>query len=181
MVLELIAGIVVTLTALALVLEPLLRPGGNIRSATPDDVEFEDVEESESPKVQALLALREIEFDRATGKLSDDDYAQLKARYAAAAVAAMKEEDQAATRAPAPSAAGSEDPAEAMVKRFKLRGGDQARCPTCGPRPEPGAVFCSTCGRSLLQPGAPARCYHCGTALPDGAKFCAACGGKIAA
>jgi hypothetical protein len=29
----------------------------------------------------AIDALREIEFDRATGKLSDDDYAALKTEY----------------------------------------------------------------------------------------------------
>lgn len=35
-------------------------------------------------------ALREIEFDRATGKLSDDDYVHLKAAYTERALAAMQ-------------------------------------------------------------------------------------------
>ena len=183
MLLELIAGIVVTLTALALVLEPLWRGAG---AGTPaaDDVEFVDIEDSESPKIRALLALREIEFDRATGKLSDEDYAELKAKYAAQAVEAIKREDREQVAAPRPAAVSStpgDDQAEAMVKRFKQRRGEAGTCPVCGPRPEPGAVFCSTCGRSLLKPGAAARCYRCGTELPEGAKFCATCGGRIAA
>ena len=37
-----------------------------------------------------MAALREIEFDRATGKLSDADYAELKARYTEQAIAAMR-------------------------------------------------------------------------------------------
>jgi hypothetical protein len=42
------------------------------------------------PKNDAIDALREIEFDRATGKLSDSDYDSLKASYTAQAIAAMR-------------------------------------------------------------------------------------------
>lgn len=38
----------------------------------------------------AVEALRELEFDRQTGKLSDADYDALKARYTAQAVTAMR-------------------------------------------------------------------------------------------
>lgn len=172
---EIVAGVAVILTALALVLEPLLNPRMAIPAPPVDDTDLPDIEESESPKVRALLALREIEFDKATGKLSDEDYATLKARYAAQALEAIKAEDAPATR-PA-----SDDPAEAMVRRVKQRKVEgAAACPVCGPRSEPGAVFCSSCGRSLARPGK-ARCHHCGGELPQGAKFCNACGGKIAA
>ena len=40
----------------------------------------------------AIDALREIEFDRATGKLSDSDYDSLKATYTQRAVGAMRAE-----------------------------------------------------------------------------------------
>src|SRR4051812_50019664 len=39
---------------------------------------------------EAVVALREIEFDRATGKLSDSDYGELKTRYTEHALAAMR-------------------------------------------------------------------------------------------
>ena len=39
---------------------------------------------------QAIDALRELEFDRETGKISDSDYEPLKARYTSQAVAAMR-------------------------------------------------------------------------------------------
>ena len=38
----------------------------------------------------AIDALREIEFDRATGKLSDDDYASLKTEYTRTALVEMR-------------------------------------------------------------------------------------------
>src|SRR3954470_19956652 len=41
----------------------------------------------ESPAVDAL---RDLEFDRATGKVSDDDYESLKARYTTQALTAMR-------------------------------------------------------------------------------------------
>jgi hypothetical protein len=49
----------------------------------------------------AIDALREIEFDRETGKLSDSDYAALKGEYTQRAVAFMR-----ATEAPVCSVCG---------------------------------------------------------------------------
>lgn len=71
----------------------------------------------------AVDALREIEFDHATGKLSERDYAELKSSYTERAVAAMR--------------AGESDRAHQIV------------CDSCGPRPESDALFCSDCGRAL--------------------------------
>ena len=57
-----------------LVLQPLVAPG---RPAAPV---YEPLDPEETPKGVALAALKEIEFDRETGKLSDEDYAFLKAQ-----------------------------------------------------------------------------------------------------
>ncbi len=42
----------------------------------------------------------------------------------------------------------SDDEIEAAVRTYRARLGPRA-CPTCGPRPESDAQFCSTCGRRL--------------------------------
>ena len=149
--LELIAGVIVALVALALVLEPLLAkeppPSSPSASVEPD---FTSIEESESPKIRALLALKEIEFDRATGKLSDEDYAGLKAKYSAEAVEEIRKEEVAGTADPslrsgaAGAAAEAVDAAEHAVQLAKHAA--PVVCPACGPRPEPAAVFCSRCG-----------------------------------
>ena len=71
------------LAVLWLVLQPIVAP-------TPDVAPvFDPPEVEETARGRALLALKEIEFDRATAKLSDEDYAMLKTRYEAAAVATL--------------------------------------------------------------------------------------------
>ncbi len=174
---EMIAGLLVALAALALVLEPLAlaRAPGSAPASGADDLDLEDPTESDSPKVRALLALREVEFDRATGKLAEDDYIRLKAKYESDAIAAIRAEEQAAKEEARPAA----DRAEEVIRRAKQQG--RRACPTCGPRPEPNAVYCSACGRSLVATAAVPRCPVCGAALAEGAKFCAECGGAIAA
>ncbi|UCD24115.1 MAG: zinc ribbon domain-containing protein [Gemmatimonadota bacterium] len=174
---ELVAGIVVAVAALALVLEPLVRGGVDQGvAASPDEgIDFADIQESESPKIQALLALKEIEFDRATGKLSDEDYGALKKRYADAALAAIKAEE----------AAGAEvgdavdDPAEAAIRKARANSG--MSCPTCGPRPATDSTFCSNCGKQLVAPGGTDSCASCGERIPPGGKFCASCGTSVGA
>lgn len=148
--LELLAGAAVTIAALALVLEPLARGASRrpVARDEDDDLDLTPIEESESPKVQALLALKEIEFDRATGKLSDEDYGRLKATYSQKALEAIDTEAQRerADQVRAAVVATADDPAEALIReaRSQLR-----LCPQCGPRPEADAAFCSECGRRL--------------------------------
>jgi hypothetical protein len=91
--------------------------------------------EVESPKLKALVALREIEFDRATGKLTEEDYFRLKAKYEREALAAIEAEEAGA--------------AAVHLEVAGLQRG--AECPACGPRPEAAPVFCSSCGRLLAR------------------------------
>ena len=44
------------------------------------------------------------------------------------------------------SGASTEDIAEAEIRRARAQ---LKVCPVCGPRPEPGARYCSRCGRAL--------------------------------
>jgi rRNA maturation endonuclease Nob1 len=173
MLFEAIAAALVALATLAVIVGPLTRPGV---SAPPGADEPEEVDET--PKGIALAALREIEFDRATGKLSDEDYADLKAKYTAEALAVLRAEgstDHPPT--PSPVAATAGDTVEAMVAdRVRRLKGSGVRCPACGPRPESDALFCSSCGRSLSSGG----CAGCGAPLVPGSHFCDNCGSAVA-
>jgi Double zinc ribbon len=167
---EAVAAALVGLVALWLVLRPLLGP------PAPPDLVDEPIEQDETAKGVALLALKEIEFDRETGKLSDADYGYLKDKYTVEALAALRAED----------GAGAPDDVEALIAHRvrTLRSATPMAppgappCPTCGPRPEPDAVFCSTCGGRLP---APAACARCGTALSSDSRFCEHCGSRVAA
>ena len=105
----LIIGTLLAIGALCYVLWPLLVPSLASATATAPRPATPDY---------AVDALRELEFDRATGKISDSDYVSLKARYTNKALTIM-------------------------------RAADRPVCDKCGPRPEPDAVFCSSCGAPL--------------------------------
>ena len=78
------------LAALSFVLYPLLASNPGPLA----DVDAEVPPPSVNPaRGDAIDALREIEFDRATGKLSDSDYVALKATYTQRAVSAMRAGD----------------------------------------------------------------------------------------
>jgi len=167
-ILELVAGLGLAAAAVFFVLRPILSPPLP-SAAAPIDSEAEDPEDDLSPRTVALRALKEIEFDRATGKLSDADYDALKAEYTAEALVALRADS---TAAPADTRAIS---GPRTVAPLAARGA----CPTHGVRPEADARFCSACGRRLST--ATGFCAKCGTALEPGARFCAACGRRVAA
>ena len=116
---------------------------------------------------RAVAALREIEFDRETGKLSESDYHALRTAYTADALAAMRAQD-------ASHVSVAEDEIEAAILQYRSR---RLTCASCGPRREPEAIYCSTCGCYLA-----GTCGRCGaTVTGTGARFCAACGHDLAA
>jgi hypothetical protein len=162
---EAVLAVLVGILALWLVLQPLLRPR-SIKNPVYEPLDLED-----TPKGIALAALKEIEFDRETGKLSDADYDFLKTKYTAAAVEALRAEE-----------GGTDDLEDLIAARVRLLRtpvGDRLRaCSTCGPRPEADAVFCSSCGRTL---SAKLPCARCGATLLPGSRFCEACGRTVAA
>jgi len=163
--LELIVGILLATGATYFVLRPILRPSPADDLSTSTD-EGDDPDDDLSPQAVALRALKEIEFDRATGKLSDADYDELHAKYQAEALAAFRAEPGAGSGEPhLKPAPGSQLPAP--------------RCPVDGPRPEVDAVFCSACGRRLGT--APGYCARCGSALASDARYCNSCGSRVAA
>jgi Double zinc ribbon len=183
---EALVAVLVGALVLWLVLQPLIRPAAlRVRAIEPLDPE-------ETPRGIALTALKEIEFDRETGKLSDADYQFLKAKYTTAALEAMRQDAE----APTPGRASHDVEAMIAAKVRALRSASAApssdasvtspstntaatpACSSCGPRPEPNAAFCSSCGRRLP---VRASCDRCGTVLLPGSRYCESCGRQVAA
>jgi hypothetical protein len=163
--LALAIGTLLVVAALAYVLHPLVFAPAGASVRTPAQA----APIRDGGDEDAIVALREIEFDRATGKLSDADYADLKTRYTRRALATMRAVD--ATASVAPEVA---DAAEAAVLAFRTR---IRSCARCGPRPEPDAIYCSNCGAYLDE-----KCAGCGRVVVEaGAAFCAGCGRQLAA
>lgn len=188
-------GTALALAALSVVLMPLLGGGERDDGASAPGARRRDAntapDHAEIPADSAVVALREIEFDRETGKLSDSDYADLKARYTqlaldemrAAAATRSAEHSAADARSPAvPITEGAArsalvegtdlDPVEAAIQRARDA---QRICEECGPRIEPDAEYCSDCGRYLA-----GSCGECGAPVEvAGSQFCTNCGERL--
>ena len=168
--LEAVAAGVIGLALLWLVAQPMLFPAAlDIEPIEPPDPE-------ETPRGQALLALKEIEFDRATGKLSDTDFATLHDKYSAAAIAVLE---------PAGGAAG-DDAVEALIaaRAAGMKPGSAGsgkvpgpRCLAHGTARDSSARFCPECGSGLLS--TTGSCVGCGAAVPGDALFCPGCGVRV--
>lgn len=127
-------GWLMAAAALAFVGWPLFRARG--AGAAP---ELDAVSPLERQKLEAYGALKEVEFDRRMGKLSDDDYSALTQRYRQQALTAIAALEQAKR---GDSARRGRAPARL------------AYCPSCGEKLAPRANFCSKCGQSLRETAA---------------------------
>ena len=163
---ELTLAVLLATGAVYFVLRPIFRitPSGS----EGDEGEGQDSDEDQSPRAVALRALKEIEFDRATGKLSDADYDALKKQYTGMALDALRE---AGPSHAFPHPASPIPPPTSPIPH--------SACPIHGPSSEIGARFCAECGRRLS--AAHGFCARCGAALESGAQFCNACGARVAA
>jgi predicted nucleic acid-binding Zn ribbon protein len=108
-----------------------------------------------------LTALRDLDFDYKTGKVSEEDYQPLRARLlveAAKSIETTKRDDE---------------QLEAMIQARRKTA--HQGCEHCGTAITEGQKFCSRCGSSIgAQP-----CPSCGKKLQKGDVFCSSCGTKI--
>lgn len=97
----------------------------------------------------ALAALRQLEFDRETGKLPEEEYRRLRGQHAREAVRARDEAEasgrEGGGRDPESAAGGKSWPGEPGPP-------DREPCQECGARPPSEARFCAGCGTELPRP-----------------------------
>jgi len=129
------------------VLQPML--AGRSAPTGRDDEEMTD---AEARRRVTLLALRDVEYDRETGKLDDIDYRALRKELSVEALDAIRAEKQERTVRSAGASGGTivlslED--EVRRVRQGLRSG--RTCAGCGHLNRAASRFCSGCGRPLAQ------------------------------
>jgi hypothetical protein len=118
----------------ALILEPLVT--GRAAPMVRSDDERTDAEAERRVK---LLALRDVEYDYAMGKLDERDYRALRRELSAEALAALdRSDDDAATLR-----------IEEEIARVRAGLKNGATCSSCGYVNRAGSRFCSTCGGAL--------------------------------
>ena len=157
-----VAGFLLALTAVLLVLEPVLRAaaGKPVEMAVPLFVDSDDDDDPlQRRRDRALAALREIEFDRATGKLSDEDFQRMHAAYEVEALDALRAVDVAAEQRSVPAAQvalasgglSDEDAIERLIAEARASARDKKRrfCAECGTALEGSGRFCVECGTAV--------------------------------
>jgi hypothetical protein len=159
-----IAAFALLLAVVAMAARPLLVPAVDGPKVDEDDSELAQ------RKARLLDAIRELDMDLATGKLSVEDHRSLRAQLVAEATAVLQLLDEEAARATAdattspdaapaagtwtdeaPSTAGPDDVEAAIEdevarRRERLAAGD---CPSCTAAREAGDAFCRRCGAAL--------------------------------
>jgi hypothetical protein len=165
-ILSLVFGTVLAALALAFVLGPVLvgsaRPPD--RSMAADGRErLDSSADGADTGARPIDVLREIEFDRATGKLSDDDYDALKSTYTARALAEL--------RAP-PGRVSGTSTGRPLRSRAAGPVTRVSHCPACNARTPADAVYCPACARYLA--GACPACT--GPVRLPAARYCSWCG-----
>ena len=101
----------------------------------------------ERDKALVLRSIKELEFDRAMGKVSEADFEEISTRLRAKALAIMEQLDADTGSA---ATAGSTGSAGSTGLRSRQRSGGQAdACPTCGTVNDVDARFCKQCGGKL--------------------------------
>lgn len=107
----------------------------------------ENYEHLASARNSVFEAIRDLEFDRATDKLSTADYQAMRARYDAQAAQVLQKMDALdaaqAKRGAALKPAGSDSAGKAKPAANK------SFCGHCGARVEAGDHYCPVCGKRL--------------------------------
>jgi cytochrome c-type biogenesis protein CcmI len=106
--------------------------------------------EVEARKHVALKGLRDVEYDFRSGKLTEDDYRELKAEMSIEALEAMEDaKAQMAQSRPSESANSEGDGLEEEISRARRGLAEGRTCPGCGHVNAEGSRFCAGCGGSL--------------------------------
>ena len=128
--------------------------------------ELRDLEEK---KNQILSNIKDLDFEKASGKLSDADYESSRNDYVAQVSAVITRIDKLAPQR-------EQEPKKKILaksKKASAKAGTIA-CASCGEANPKSSKFCLDCGRPFE-----AQCGACGETLPPKAKFCNACGEKV--
>ena len=110
----------------------------------------------------ALSALRDLDFDFRTGKVSDEDYPALRAQLVAEAAKYVDREKE------------QEDKIESLIRARKAESANEKVCSECGETIGSDVHFCPHCGAKTG-----ATCPSCGGTIKAKDVFCTSCGVRL--
>jgi hypothetical protein len=110
-----------------------------------------------------LSALRDLDFDFRTGKVSEEDYQPLRAQLLAEAARYLESE------------AKEEQQLEELIHARRAGQPGALKCEHCEAPTQAGQRFCARCGSAVEN----ALCPSCGKKIQSGDLFCSSCGSKV--
>ncbi len=160
---------VIVLMVVVIVAYPFFRP---VHTTPPRSEPV--LEELLSQRDAVYTAIKDLENEHATGKLSDADYRSLRVKYEARAVALLQELDRVVMTLPR---ADTEDAIEREIARWRRASASEGalQCPQCGATHTAADAFCARCGSALRS----VRCPACGKTAAAQDRFCSRCGKEL--
>ena len=110
-----------------------------------------------------LSALRELDFDFRTGKISEEDYTPLRTQLMAEAAQYVEAEEK------------ESEQLESLIRNRRATQKQNLRCEYCDAPIQTGQRFCSKCGSAINYE----QCPSCGKKIQAGDLFCSSCGNKV--
>ncbi len=134
---------------------PLLKPR---KLDAPAELTSEDsLGGLEIEKEGIYAAIKEMELDHKMGKLSQEDYLNLREKYRAKAIGSLKRMDELESKGGVSEDVADEIEKEVLALRkdgpkVTSKKGGALFCTQCGKKRSPGDRFCSWCGTKLAKP-----------------------------
>jgi len=126
-------------TILAVIVQPLFRKDDSLESAIIEETEWDLLQR----KKEVILGnIQDLDFEFKCGKLSEQDYNQVRAGMSAEAAAVLKQIDEIETN----------HDMDALIRRevdARRNKADTSVCPACGLKNTPTNKFCAECGVKL--------------------------------
>lgn len=136
-------------------------------------------------KAMLYEAIQDLDFEKASGKISDSEHETLRNDYLAQVSVVIEEMDRlapptppAAKKLPAEPEKSTDEgePETATNEHEHETSTDALVCSSCSAHNPRGSNFCLECGAAFAL-----QCASCGESLPAKARFCNACGEKASA
>lgn len=176
-------GLTLTALTVAFVLYPVARASTLGRRYLRETVESDRLADLLARRDAVYQAIRDLDFDRETGKLTAEDHRIMREQLTAEGVAVLQELDRLLELASPEDLEAEIEREVAALREQRAAAGRRPSaeelahaCPACGQPTRRGAAFCVQCGASLAHV-----CPACGTPFEVGDRFCRACGAALPA
>ncbi|HEX9618107.1 MAG TPA: zinc ribbon domain-containing protein [Anaerolineales bacterium] len=161
-------GIAILVVAVPYVMNPLVneRKKQPVKATPPK-------KDGKGGQKDALAAIRDLDFDFQTGKVTREDYETLRAQLVLKAAEYLQMKQQ------------EEEKIDAMIRARLQQVKASVKCEKCGGEIRPQDLFCPTCGVPVKnqagseEPVVKINCPGCGKSIKEGDLFCTGCGTRL--